>query len=234
MQRRFHSSYRAVTLTGARQWTEAGRRGRGHRLPGKIGPGHTVTGCRCALLPQKALSSLVTFVLMVRTPRCSASSRVHIDGCTNPVSIGLTGDSTCVGRIGSQAGRWICSIGVPHLRHQPYCSNGQYDLWVVERRAIGQGRMSLPPWLDILPMSVPRSAQPPRVPGRGVGLPSVLLGPRRLKNKSLTLQAASRTRPEKGIRRSRCRRMSLVYLRGVPRGIRTPVLGLKGRRPRPD
>jgi len=26
----------------------------------------------------------------------------------------------------------------------------------------------------------------------------------------------------------------LVYVRGVPRGIRTPVLGLKGRRPRPD
>lgn len=41
-------------------------------------------------------------------------------------------------------------------------------------------------------------------------------------------QAASRTRPEKGIRRSRCRRMSLVYLRGVPRGIRPVVAAALG------
>ena len=36
MQRRFHSSYRAVTLTGARQWTEAGRRGEGKNYPARL------------------------------------------------------------------------------------------------------------------------------------------------------------------------------------------------------
>jgi hypothetical protein len=122
-----------------------------------------------------------------------------------------------------------CTFMGPGPRHQPYCGNGRMTPWVADRRTIGQGRMShpIPGWIPFqCQCHAPRTFPGP--PGRRRS-PERAAWSQAARKQVFTHQAASRTRPEKGMRRSRCRRISLVYLRGVPSGIRTRVIGLKVR-----
>ncbi len=87
-----------------------------------------------------------------------------------------------------------------------------------ENNSAGQDDSTCPAWIPSWCQCHARRSLPGSPDQRRS--PDGAAWPQATQKQLLIHQAASRTCPEKGIWRSKCRRISLVYLRGVPSGVR--------------